>query len=113
LTYDVNYTWTNIDALTSNVKTLDQTVRLRCRFHAWSYEAYVYGGASYQRVKATQWGSMDLNGVPVDFSLRAREAYPWNGIAGAQLDVTPHWGMTLEGGFSGRRQFLASLDYRF
>jgi hypothetical protein len=114
LSYDVNYTWTDIDALDNNARTLVQSGRLHWCFNpAEDIRASLYGGTMYARIKASQRGSIHVDGNVIDFTLKARQAYPWNALAGMQLEFLPHWDLTLEGGFMGRRQALASLAYRF
>jgi hypothetical protein len=114
LSYDINYTWTNLDVLDSWVRTLIQSARIHyCFMPTDGLRMSLYGGAMYARVLAHQMGTIDLNGNQVEFSIKARQAYAWNGLAGMQVELMPHWDLTMEGGLPGRRQFLVSLGFRF
>ena len=111
--YDVNFTWTNINRLQTSVNSLIQTFRIRYKMDAFENKVSVYTGASNEDIKARQSGTYNLNGTHLEYSLEARSAYPWNAIAGTQVEFTPHWNLTIEDGFSGRNQITSSLGYRF
>ncbi len=114
LSYDVCYTWTDINKLDSTVRTLVQSIRARYRILEESEsKVYVYLGTSNEGIRATQRGSINLDGNRIDFSLKARAETPWNALAGTQVEFSPHWNLCIEGGFMGRRQAAASLGYRF
>ncbi|MGD0211060.1 MAG: hypothetical protein ABSC14_08770 [Desulfomonilia bacterium] len=111
--YDVNYTWTNINRLKTSVDTLIQEIRVQYKMDAFGNKVSVYTGASNEDIKARQSGTYDLNGTHLEFSLEARSAHPWNALIGTEVEFTPHWNLTLEDGFSGRNQITSSLGYRF
>jgi hypothetical protein len=111
--YDANYTWTTVDQLDTRVKSIVQGVRVRYRIEAFHSRFSIYTGASNEDIKARQKGSINLGGAHIEYSLRATAANPWNALAGGQVEFTPHWNLTVEGGFIGRKQFLSSLAYRF
>ncbi|HVN72942.1 MAG TPA: hypothetical protein VMU10_13070 [Desulfomonilia bacterium] len=111
--YDVNYTWTNINRLQTSVDTLIQEIRIRYKTGAFGNKVSVYTGASNEDIKARQSGAYNLNGAHLEYSLEARPAHPWNALLGTEVEFTPHWNLTLEDGFSGRNQLTSSLGYRF
>jgi hypothetical protein len=111
--YDVNYTWTNINRLQTSVDTLIQEIRIRYKMDALGNKVSVYTGASNEDIKARQSGTYNLNGTHLEYSLEARSAHPWNALIGTEVEFTPHWNLTLEDGFSGRDQITSSLGYRF
>ena len=111
--YDVNYTWTNINRLQTSVDTLLQEVRIRYKMDALGSKVSVFTGASNEEIKARQSGTYNLSGTRLGFSLVARSAYPWNALVGTEVEFTPHWNLTLQDGFSGRNQITSSLGYRF
>ncbi len=111
--YDVNYTWTNINRLQTSVDTLIQKVRIQYKTDAFENKVFVYTGASNEDIKARQSGTYNLGGTNLEYSLEARSDHPWNALIGAGVEFTKHWNLTLEDGFSGRTQITSSLGYRF
>jgi hypothetical protein len=111
--YDVNYTWTNVNRLRTSVDTLIQTIRVRYKMDAFGSKVSVFTGASNEDIKARQWGTFILSGTNLEYSLEARSAHPWNALIGTEVEFTPHWNLTIQDGFSGRNQITSSLGYRF
>jgi hypothetical protein len=111
--YDVNFTWTNVNRLQTSVDTLIQKVRVQYKTDAFGDKVFVYTGASNEEIKARQSGTYNLGGTNLEYSLEARSDRPWNALIGAGVDFTKHWNLTIEDGFSGRTQITSSLGYRF
>ena len=111
--YDVNYTWTNVNRLKTSVDTLIQEVRIRYKMDALGNKVSIFTGASNEDIKARQSGTYSLSGTNLEYSLEARSEHPWNALIGSELEFTPHWNLTLQDGFSGRTQITSSLGYRF
>lgn len=111
--YDVNFTWTNINRLQTSVNSLIQEFRIRYKMDAFENKVSVYTGASNEDIKARQSGTYNLNGTHLEYSLEARSAYPWNALIGTEVEFTPHWNLVIQDGFSGRNQITSSLGYRF
>lgn len=74
----------------------------------------LYLGAMYQRPSEKHSGKYNVPPLgSVDYSVKLDSANKWNGLAGVTFAVSPHWLLTVEGGFGKRQSLLAHLDYRF
>jgi hypothetical protein len=111
--YDVNYTWTNINRLQTSVNTLIQEIRVRYKMDAFGGKVSIFTGASNEDIKSRQSGTYNLKGTNLEYSLVARSADPWNALIGTEVEFTPHWNLAIQGGFIGRDQITSSLGYRF
>jgi hypothetical protein len=109
-TLDLNYNNTSLDVTTSSVSAWLATPRVGYDFGTTS----VWLGGMYQDPQERHRGTFDVPGlgpVPYDVTLGAKDK--WSYLAGLSTEFTPHWVLTLEGGFGLRTAALAHLDYRF
>jgi hypothetical protein len=110
---EVNYTYTEVNRLSSYVKTFMVTPRAGIRVPIKNINMSVYGGAHQETITNRLEGSYTISGVRLDFSLDASASSPWSALAGTQIEFGKHWGLLVEGSFGDRQMGIGSLSYRW
>ena len=122
-TLDYNYTWTNLDVITTTVKV--QTVTPRIGIMLEGFKTVGTGtfwlGAMYIDVNQQITDSFsiddkevaDILGNEIGYSMQLGVAQPWNFLFGGAWSFHPRMTIVLEAGVGDRSQFLTSVDYRF
>jgi hypothetical protein len=109
-TLDVSYNNTSLDVSTSSVSAWLATPRVGYNFGT----ASVWLGDRYEDTQERHQGVYDVPGlgpVPYDVTLGGKDK--WSYLAGLSNAFTPHWVLTVEGGFGPRSSGLVHVDYRF
>lgn len=121
---DLNYTYTDIDAIDGSIKTFVAAPRVG---HRWQYdggrELRVFVGAMYQDVQQHLSGDIkalgldlgDMNFLIDDtrFEVSQRTEQKWNALAGFQYSLNRDWDVLAEAGFGQRKSAFVSLGRRF
>ncbi|WP_394150670.1 hypothetical protein [Vibrio maritimus] len=121
---DLNYTYTDIDAIDGSIKTFVAAPRVG---HRWQYdggrELRVFVGAMYQDVQQHLSGDIkalgldlgDMNFLIDDtrFEVSQRSEQKWNALAGFQYSLNRDWDVLAEAGFGQRKSAFVSLGRRF
>lgn len=55
----------------------------------------------------------EFMGTPATADIEEEAEEPWNALVGASWAFSRHVGLTLEGGFGKREQWMVQLGYRF
>ena len=117
-----NYTYTDIDLVDGDIKTLTISPRVGVRvdrsFIKGSFALWI--GAMYMDYKQTVTDSVNLNeldsrlpSVDLDFEIDIKNEERWNFLMGGQWEITKRWLITAEGGVGNRRQIVLGASFRF
>jgi hypothetical protein len=112
-TYDVSYMTSDVDLLAEKVPALTQSIRAGVKLGCGKFRTTLYGGALWESIRGTLTGTGLIPGLDPDFSLTLRPECPWNALAGANIELTPRFVITAEGGFGNRMQFVIMPGVRF
>ena len=82
------------------------------RSGAWALAA-LYAGALHESILNTLTGTGLIPGLNPDFKIDVAPQEPWNVLAGANIELTPRFAVTVEGGFGNRMQFVIMPGVRF
>lgn len=110
---EVNYTFTEVNRLSSYVKTFMVTPRAGIRVPIKSVNVSLYGGAQHETITNRLNGSYSIGGTRFDYSLDASASSPWSALAGTQVEFGKHWGLLAEGSFGDRQMWIGSLFFRW
>jgi hypothetical protein len=119
---DANYTYTDIDLVNGDIKTLTISPRLGVLIDPsiikGSFALWI--GAMYMDYKQTVTDSVNLNeldprlpAVELDFEIDIKNEEHWNFLMGGQWEITKRWQITAEGGVGNRRQIVLGSSFRF
>ena len=112
--YDWNWNWQTAGVLSNTTVANVQGPRVGVQLTPWGRQGNVYVGAMRQRLRGRQSGAIDLAGAgSLAFDLKAQPEHIWNPAAGAEIGITRHIRVNLEGGFGGRTYLLLGGGYRF
>jgi hypothetical protein len=111
--YDLTYISSDVDLLNDNVDALTQSIRAGVKLGSGKIRTTLYGGALWESIRSTLTGTGLIPGLNPDFSLKLTPDSPWNGLAGANIELTPRFVVTVEGGFGNRMQFVIMPGVRF
>lgn len=111
--YDINYAWVTLDVLQGSTPALTQALRGGFRGDVSGVRLAVYAGAFKESIRGLQAGLSLFEGLDSEFGVKARARYPWNALVGTSVEITPHFVVVAEGGFSGRKQFSLMPGVRF
>ena len=119
---DANYTYTDIDIVNGDIKTLTISPRLGVQVDP----ALITGnlalwiGAMYMDYKQTITDTFNLKEIDLrlpsahlDFEIDIKNEEPWNFLIGGQWEITKRWQITAECGIGNRRQFIFGTSFRF
>ena len=114
VSYDLSYHWQTAGVLSQTAVASVQGPRVGLQLTPWGRQGNVYVGAMRQTLRGHQSGTLDLAGVgSLSFELRAEPEHVWNPTFGAEIGLTPHIRVNVEGGFGGRTVVLLGGGYRF
>ncbi len=119
---DANYTYTDINLVDGDIKTLAISPRLGVLVDPaiikGSFAFWI--GAMYMDYKQTVTDSVNLKkldsrlpAVDLDFEIDIKNEAPWNFLVGGQWEITKRWQITAEGGVGNRRQIVVGSSFRF
>ena len=119
---DANYTYTDIDLVDGDIKTLTFSPRVGVlvdpSFIKGSFALWI--GAMYMDYKQTVTDSVNLKeldsrlpSVDLDFEIDIKNEERWNFLMGGQWEITKRWLITAEGGVGNRRQIVLGSSFRF
>jgi len=119
---DANYTYSNIDLVDGDIKTLTISPRLGVLVDPavikGSFAFWI--GAMYMDYKQTVTDSVNLKELDptlpaedLEFEIDIKNEEPWNFLMGGQWEITKRWQMMVEGGVGNRRQFIFGTLLRF
>ena len=111
--YDFSYTHTTVDLLDNDVNAVSQGIRAGVKLGSGKYRASLYGGAFHESIKCALTGIGLIPGLNPEFTLTVTPKSPWNAIAGMNLELTPRFVITTEGGFGDRMHFIVMPGVRF
>jgi hypothetical protein len=112
-TYDITYSSSKVDVLDDNVAALAQSIRAGVKLGSGKYRTSLYGGAFHEDIRGTLTGTGLIPGLNPAFSLKVSPHSPWNALVGANIEFTPRFVVSAEGGFGNRMQFLITPGVRF
>ncbi len=119
---DANYTYTDIDIVDGDIKTLTISPRLGVLVDPESISGTfaLWVGAMYMDYKQRVTDTVNLRELDprlpsahLDFEIDIKNEEPWNFLIGGQWEITKRWQMMVEGGFGNRRQIIFGTVYRF
>ncbi|NLU17752.1 MAG: hypothetical protein GXW94_18655 [Serratia liquefaciens] len=129
---DTNYTRTNFDILDGQISALTVSPRVGYRFLVPGISGQthlnLWVGTMYQDVQQRFKGSLSDLQMPVElqnlmmianqkgegrFDVKQHLQSPWNVLIGTQYEITRHFNLLTEFGFSERNSFMVSGEYRF
>jgi len=102
-----------VDLLSDNADALVQSIRGGVRLGSGKYRAAIYTGALHESILNTLTGTGLIPGLNPDFKIDVAPQEPWNVLAGANLELTPRFVVTVEAGFGNRMQFVIMPGVRF
>jgi len=119
---DANYTYSNIDLVDGDIKTLTISPRLGVLVDPavikGSFAFWI--GAMYMDYKQTVTDSVNLKELDptlpaedLEFEIDIKNEEPWNFLMGGQWEVTKRWQMMVEGGVGNRLQIIFGTLFRF
>jgi len=119
---DANYTYTDINLVDGDIKTLTISPRLGVLVDPskikGSFAFWI--GAMYMDYKQTVTDSVNLNqldsnlpSMELDFEIDIKNEEHWNFLVGGQWEITKRWQFTAEGGIGNRRQIVLGSSFRF
>ena len=119
---DANYTYTDINLVDGDIKTLTISPRLGVLVDPsrikGSFAFWI--GAMYMDYTQTVTDSVNLNeldsslpSVELDFEIDVKNEEHWNFLMGGQWEITKRWQITAEGGVGNRRQIVLGSSFRF
>jgi hypothetical protein len=119
---DANYTYTDINLVNGDIKTLTISPRLGVLVDPpiikGSFAFWI--GAMYMDYEQTVTDSVNLKeldsrlpSVDLDFEIDIENEEHWNFLMGGQWEITKRWQITAEGGVGDRRQFILGSSFRF
>jgi hypothetical protein len=119
---DANYTYTDINLVNGDIKTLTISPRLGVLVDPaiikGSFAFWI--GAMYMDYKQTVTDSVNLKkldsrlpAVDLDFEIDIKNEEHWNFLMGSQWEITKRWQITVEGGVGNRRQIVLGSSFRF
>ncbi len=131
-TLDTNYTRTSFNILDGQISALTVTPRVGYRFQVPGIQGQsnlnLWVGSMYQDVQQEFRGSLSDLQMPAAlqpliaianqkgegrFDVKQHLQSPWNMLLGAQYEITQHFNLLTEFGFSQRNSFMVSGEYRF
>jgi len=124
-TLDYNYTWTNLDVVSTTVEA--QTLTPRIGLMLESFKAIGTGtiwiGAMYINLNQKVSDKFDLRsqnpdvadilGDEIGYEMELGVSDPWNFLIGGAWSFHPRMTLVIEAGVGDRSQILTSIDYRF
>lgn len=129
---DTNYTRTNFDILDGQISALTVSPRVGYRFLVPGISGQthlnLWVGTMYQDVQQRFKGSLSDLKMPTElqslmmmanqqgegrFDVKQHLQSPWNVLIGTQYEITRHFNLLTEFGFSERNSFMVSGEYRF
>lgn len=129
---DTNYTRTNFDILDGQISALTVSPRVGYRFLVPGISGQthlnLWVGTMYQDVQQRFKGSLSDLKMPAElqqmmqmangkgegrFDVKQHLQSPWNVLIGTQYEITKHFNLLTEFGFSERNSFMVSGEYRF
>jgi len=119
---DANYTYTDINLVDGDIKTLTISPRLGVLVDPsiikGSFAFWI--GAMYMDYKQTVTDSVNLKeldprlpSADLDFEIDIKNEEHWNFLMGGQWEITKRWQITAEGGVGNRRQIVLGSSFRF
>jgi len=111
--YDISYVTSKVDLLSSNADALIQSVRGGVKLGSGKFRTTLYAGALHESITNTLTGTGLIPGLNPDFRIDVAPQEPWNVLAGANLELTPRFAVTVEAGFGNRMQFVIMPGVRF
>jgi hypothetical protein len=119
---DANYTYTDINLVNGDIKTLTVSPRLGVLVDPsmikGSFAFWI--GAMYMDYKQTITDSVNLKeldsrlpAVDLDFEIDIKNEAHWNFLMGGQWEITKRWQITAEGGVGNRQQIILGSSFRF
>jgi hypothetical protein len=112
---DANYSTAKLSTFGSELDMFMLSGRIGYLHQAANSIIIVWSGAMYQDMDQTleqefQLGEpAELHRIKVDVGAK----HPVNMLLGARFEYKKRYGVTLEGGFIGRKQIILNLEYRF
>lgn len=111
--YDISYVTSKVDLLSDNADALIQSVRGGVKLGSGKFRTTLYAGALHESITNTLTGTGLIPGLNPDFKIDVAPQEPWNVLAGANLELTPRFAVTVEAGFGNRMQFVIMPGVRF
>jgi hypothetical protein len=111
--YDISYVTSKVDLLSSNADALIQSVRGGVKLGSGTFRSTLYVGALHESITNTLTGTGLIPGLNPDFKIDVAPQEPWNVLAGANLELTPRFVVTVEAGLGNRMQFVIMPGVRF
>jgi hypothetical protein len=119
---DANYTYTDIDIVNGDIKTLTISPRVGILVDppavAGSFALWI--GAMYMDYEQKVTDTVNLRELDprlpsahLDFAIDIKNEEPWNFLIGGQWEITKRWQITAEGGVGNRRQIIFGTLFRF
>ncbi len=112
-TYDFTRSWSSVDLLSTTVKSTAQGVRAGVRTALGRIRLSAFAGAFEESIDGPLTGTGLIPMVKPDFSLTLTPRGPWNGLVGANLELSSRFVVTTEVGLGNRKQLLISPGVRF
>lgn len=119
---DANYTYTDIDIVNGDIKTLTISPRVGILVDPSVVTGSValWIGAMYMDYEQKVTDTVNLRELDprlpsahLDFEIEIKNEEPWNFLMGGQWEITKRWQITAEGGVGNRRQIIFGTLFRF
>ena len=118
VTIPFNFTYADMDTTETSGLAYTVTPRVGRSFklgRAGTISAFF--GGNYLKAELEVDGSVDVPGVDlsIDYTIDQKNADRWNGVIGANWDISKRWAWTAEynGIWGSREAFITSINYRF
>jgi hypothetical protein len=114
LAADANWTRTDLDLFDSDIKKKTASIRTGLRGPVGNAKVAIWLGAMYFDRK-TQLDGTILSGTsldPIRFEIESEFKDEMNFLLGMNVQISPSWNFTLEGGFGAWEQITAGIAYR-
>jgi hypothetical protein len=111
--YDVSYIKSQVDLLDDHADALIQSIRGGVKLGSGKFRSTLYAGALHEDIRSTLTGTGLIPGLNPDFRIDVAPQEPWNVLAGANVELTPRFAVTIEAGFGNRMQFVIMPGVRF
>lgn len=124
VTVNATYAVSGINLVNEDIRTLTGAARLGVLFPTGrGGSVAVYVGGMYLDVEIDLTGQFILpmgddaavgQDLSLEFSIKQRNADPWNALAGVAWDMSERWSLNIEAGFGGSRSHvLSGVTWRF
>lgn len=113
--FDGNYSKVNLSTFESKLDMVMASGRLGVAIKDTGWQAMFWAGGMYQNMDQTLQGTyqLEVGGAQALVEVDVGVKDDWNMVVGSRLQAGRRLALLIEGGFIGRRQLFANIEYRF